>query len=273
MNIKKIKNKTILITGASSGIGEALAYQMAAYGANIIITGRRKERLESIAGKIRADGGNALPVPVDVNKDEDFEVAVAKTNDTYGNIDIAIANAAIPQGGDFDSLTLEDYRNSFETNLFGLLRTAYACLDDLKKTNGSLVLIGSIAGYTAFPGSSTYAMTKFAVRAFAEAVHYELAAHGINVLLISPGFIRSELRMVDNRGVYHPEYEDYMPSWLVMSTQKAAHKIIKAIAKRKRAKIVTLHGYVIYGLRQFLPWLYFLILNFAKKFAPTPRKG
>jgi short-subunit dehydrogenase len=255
------KNKNVLITGASSGIGYALALQLAGQGANLILTARRTDRLVTLSEQIIQQGGKALAFTVDVTKEEDLKKAVTGTQNKFGLVDIAIANAAIPMQGRFDELNIDNYRKIFETNVFGVLNTAYACLEDLKKTRGKLVIIASVMAYMATPGTSSYSMTKFAIRAFADTVHNELQKYGIKVILINPGFVTSEIRLVDNQGTFDPTRKDWVPSFLVTPTDKAAKKITRAIYKGKRETFIGINGYLGYWFRQYTPWLYFMMLN------------
>jgi len=261
----KFTNKNVLITGASSGIGYALALELANRGANLIVTARRKDRLQNLVALIEDNGGHAQSIITDVKKESDLQQAVTRAHQTYGPIDIVIANAAIPMHGNFDELSTDNFKQIFETNVFGVLNTVYACLDDLKKSQGSLVIISSVMGYMATPGTSAYSMSKFAVRAFAETVHSELAKHGIKVILINPGFVESEIRLVDNRGSYNPNRKDWVPSFLVMRAEKAARIIAKAIYRGKREKFIGFYGYLGYWFRQYLPWLYFALINVGNR--------
>ena len=120
-------------------------------------------------------------------------------------------------------------------------------MPELRKTRGRLVLIGSVAGYISMPNASPYAMSKFAIRALALALGPELAPHGVAVTLISPGFITSEIRQVDNRGVHHPLAKDPLPAWLAMPADVAAKKIVSAAYRRRREAIITVHGKVLFG--------------------------
>ncbi len=270
MTIRKFQGKTVLITGASSGIGYALAREMANNGARLVLAARREDRLTGLKESLGPLSENLAISKCDVTIKADLERAVDLAHKNFGDIDIVIANAAIPMHGKFEQLALENYRTEFETNVFGVIQTCYAALADLKKTGGTLVLMGSISGYISSPSSSAYAMSKFAVRAFAEAVRSELADHGIKVVLISPGFIASEIRMTDNLGAFHPEYKDWVPSYLVMPAEKAARQIAKAIAKGKREKFITWHGFGTYWVRQHLPWLYFLLVDGVnRRFRPN----
>ena len=270
--MNRFHEKVVLITGASSGIGRALALEFSRQGAKVALIARRTRSLNELAEEIKNLGGMPLVIPCNINEEKDLLQAVREAKEKLGAIDIAVANAAIPMHGKFDTLSLSDYRQIMETNVFGVLRTAYACLSDLKKTQGTLVIMGSSSGYISFPGSSAYAMSKFAVRALAEAVHNELAEQGIHVVLITPGFVESEIRMVDNKGIYHPEWKDWVPSWMVMPAEKAARKMVRAIHKQKREKFVTINGYLGYWIRQYVPWLYFSTLNLSKRWKFTHRK-
>jgi short-subunit dehydrogenase len=257
----KLKDKNILITGASSGIGYSLALELAGLGANLILAARRKDRLLELAQKIKNHGAKAIITVLDVRKENDFKEAIDRAHQELGQIDIAIANAAIPTNGNFDKLTIHDYRKIFETNVFGVLTTAYTCLNDLKRTRGTLAIIASVMSYMATPGTSAYSMSKFAIRAFAETVRNELSDYGIKVVLIHPGFVESEMRQLDKHGVYDPNQKDWVPPILVMSAEKAARKIARAISNGKREKFIGLNGYIGYWFRQYTPWLYFALLN------------
>ena len=272
MNFKKLTNRTVLITGASSGIGQALARELARRGANLVLAARRGNRLIHLKKTIGTVSEKVAITICDVTKKEDLESAIALAHQNFGPVEIVIANAAIPMVGTFNFLTMENYRTVFETNVFSMLQTCYTALEDLKQTKGTLVLIGSISAYMASPGASAYAMSKYAVRAFAEAIRSELAVFGIKVVLISPGFVESELRMIDNYGTYHPESKDWVPSFLVMRADKAARQIVSAIVKGKREKFITWHGYGAYWVRQYWPWLYFLLADrLNQKFRRRPK--
>ena len=261
MKQKNFRDKNILLTGASSGIGYALALELASQGANLILSARRKDRLQELAQKIENRNVKAVAAVVDVTNENDLKNAIILAHQEVGLIDIAIANAAIPTHGNFDRLTPDDYRRLFGTNVFGVLNTSYACLDDLKKTKGTLVIVASVMAYMTTPGTSAYSMSKFAVRAFAETVQNELADFGIKVVLLHPGFVESEMRQIDNNGVRNPNLKDWVPSFLVMSSEKAARKMARAIYRGKREKFIGLNGYVGYWVRQYTPWLYFALLN------------
>ena len=257
----KFEGHAALITGASSGIGAALARELAREGARLVLMARRRERLESLSAELAAAGAQAVVHVGDVTKRTDLDAAVALAVEHYGRLDVAIANAGFGVVGPLAKLGVEDYRRQFETNVFAAIETSKACLAELLKSRGRLVLIGSVAGYISTPNASPYAMSKFAVRAFAEALRLELAPQGVAVTLISPGFVTSEIRQVDNRGGWHPKAKDPLPSWLPMPAEVAAKKIVSAVYRRRREVINTVHGKVLVWLSRFAPW----VLRFAAR--------
>jgi short-subunit dehydrogenase len=249
------QGKAVFITGSSSGIGEELAWQLGQAGANLTLAARRTELLESLAQRIAASGQpRPLVTSCDVTRDGEPERAVAESVRRWGKLDVVIANAGFGVVGALKTLTVEDYRRQFETNVFGVLRTIYAALPEIEKTGGNVVIIGSVAGWAASPGTSAYGMSKFAVRALANSITAELRLAGVKVTLVSPGFVVSNIRRVDNQGTLQAVAKDPIPAWLPVSTSKAVHQILRAVAQGKREVIVTGHGKVLVVLERFAPW-------------------
>jgi short-subunit dehydrogenase len=190
-----------------------------------------------------------------VTRDGDLERAVAQTVSEFGKLDAIFANAGFGVTGSLRKLSVEDYRRQFETNVFGVLRTIYAALPEIEKTRGHIVIIGSVAGWTATPGSSPYSMSKFALRALADCITPELRSSGVKVTLISPGFVESNIRHVGNDGNFQPEAKGTVPDWIVMSTEKACRQILRAVARGKREAVITNHGKLLVAIERFAPWL------------------
>jgi short-subunit dehydrogenase len=253
--MSRFDGKVAFITGASSGIGAALAREFTRKGASVALVARRAERLRALAAEIRAAGGHALAIPCDVRREGDLERAVALTVSGLGSIDIAVANAGFSVVGPLVDLHLEDYRRQFETNVFGVLRTVYATVEELCRSRGTLVIVGSVSGYLAAPSASPYAMSKFAVRALAGALRGELAPRGVSVVLITPGFVDSEIRRVDNRGRLHPDAPDPVPRAMRMRTERAARMVVRAVARRRRERVITAHGKVAVFMARHTPRL------------------
>jgi short-subunit dehydrogenase len=249
------RDKAALVTGASSGIGQELAWQLGQSGAKLTLAARRRALLEDLAGRIASTGApRPLVADCDVTRDGDVERAVAESVRQWGKLDVVIANAGFGIVGALKGLSVEDYRRQFETNVFGVLRTIYAALPEIEKTRGNVVIIGSVAGWTATPGGSAYAMSKFAVRALANSITPELRLAGVKVTLVSPGFVVSDIRRVDNRGTLQAGAKDPIPAWLPVSTSRAVRQILKAVAQGKREQIVTGHGKILVVLERFAPW-------------------
>ena len=270
---QRFAGTVVFITGASSGIGAALSLEFAREGADVVLAARRRDRLESVAAGIGAIGRRAVVAPCDVTREGDLERAAAAGRAAFGKLDVVVANAGFGVTGVLERLSLDDYRRQLETNVFGVLRTVYATLDDLKKSRGRLVVIGSVSGYIALAGSSPYSMSKFAVRALADSLGHELAKHGVSVTLISPGFVDSEIRQVDNRGILRTEKPaPRIPAPMVMATPTAARKIVDAVARRRREVVITALGKVSVFLHRHAPGLLAQIIRrFAIKGRREPR--
>jgi uncharacterized protein len=270
---QRFAGSVVFITGASSGIGAALSLEFAREGADVVLAARRRDRLESVAAGIGAIGRRAVVAPCDVTREGDLERAAAAGRAAFGKLDVVVANAGFGVTGVLERLSLDDYRRQLETNVFGVLRTVYATLDDLKKSRGRLVVIGSVSGYIALAGSSPYSVSKFAVRALADSLGHELAERGVSVTLISPGFVESEIRQVDNRGILRTEKPaPRIPAPMVMATPTAARKIVGAVARRRREVVITALGKVSVFLHRHAPGLLAQIIRrFAIKGRREPR--
>jgi short-subunit dehydrogenase len=251
------RGKGVFITGASSGIGAALAREMAARGANLALVARRKDRLEALAAEL----GGATPetkviaLAADVTRDGSLEEAAATAEQALGSIDVTVANAGFAVVGPLVRLDLAAYRRQLETNVFGVLRTVYATLPALRRARGRLAFMGSVAGHVPTPAVSPYNMSKFAVRALAECLRDELRSVGVTVTLISPGFVVSDIGRVDNEGNLRDRDTSKSPPWMRMPTAEAARQIASAIAAGRREAIITGHGKAAVFLYRHFPWL------------------
>lgn len=262
--------KTIFITGASSGIGAALARAFARQGGQVICTARRKNHLQSLIAEIEGRGGRGVAYACDVTQKEELRAAIERGLETFGAIDVVVANAGVAVVGAMDKLSLEDYRAQFETNLFGTLQTIYATLPALKKSRGTLVLIGSMFGYLTPPYSSPYSMSKFALRSLADAIRHELAEYGISVLYTAPGFVTSELRKTFDVAPSSNGLLASVPFWLEMPTEKCAEKIVAAVYRGKPIKVITFHARVLIFLDKYFHRLFYRFLSgpLVKKLFP-----
>jgi len=264
---------TILITGASSGIGEGLAREYAKRGARLALVARRLERLESLAAELRATGAEVSVHQGDVTQEDDIARVVKEFTSRDIQIDLVYANAGFGVAGPLPRLHLDDYRRQFETNVFGLLRTIYETLDALRASRGRLVLVGSVAGHVAAPSASAYAMSKFAVRALSESLRGDLQRDGIGVTLVSPGFVDSDIRRTDNRGQLQEDAPDPVPAWLRVPTDVAVREIVRGVERGKAEIVVTGHGKIIVFLSRHFPRLVRLLLLRSYTGRPEPKSA
>lgn len=247
--------QTVLITGASAGIGAALARAYARRGARLALLARRTELLESLAGELRAQGAEVTVHAGDVTQDGDVARVVEALAARGVGIDVVYANAGFGVAGAIQKLSLADYQRQFDTNVFGVLRTIKETLPALRASRGHLVLVGSVAGHVASGAMSAYSMSKFAVRALAETLHVDLASEGIGVTLVSPGFVDSDIRRTNNQGVVQPEARDPIPAWLRVSAEAAAREILRGVDRGRAEIVVTGHGKFIVFIARHFPGL------------------
>ena len=182
--------KTALVTGASRGIGLAIARALVADGYDVTLTARDAAKVEAAAaGLVHPGGGRALGVACDVRDYAAVEDAVARTVDAFGSLDAVVANAGVGAFAPIDELTLEAWHATIDTNLTGVFHTVKASLDALKRSHGTIITIGSLAGANFFAGGSAYNASKFGLAGFTQAVMLDLRKHGIKVSTIMPGSV------------------------------------------------------------------------------------
>ncbi|MCS6816676.1 MAG: SDR family NAD(P)-dependent oxidoreductase [Blastocatellia bacterium] len=194
-----LQNRIVIITGASSGIGEATARRLAREGAVVVLAARRRERLERLAEEIAASGGHALAIPTDITVEADRRRLVERTMETYGRVDALVNNAGYGQRGPIECVPIEAIRQNFETNLFALIALTQLVIPILRtQGRGRIVNVSSVAGRIARPFSAVYDATKHALEAISDGLRGELAPFGIHVIVIEPGFIQTEFLHVAN---------------------------------------------------------------------------
>ncbi|SDR99046.1 SDR family oxidoreductase [Bradyrhizobium canariense] len=204
-----VKGKVVAITGASSGIGEAVARLLAAAGAKVVLGARRADRLEIIAADIRKKQGEADLQVIDVSKREDLERLVKKAQDRFGRLDVLISNAGLMPLSPLDQLKVEEWDRMIDVNIKGVLYGIAAALPVFRKQNsGHFINVSSVAGHRIGPNGAVYSATKFAVRAISEGLRQE-AGDKIRVTIISPGAVESELASTISDPAVKKRVEDY----------------------------------------------------------------
>jgi NAD(P)-dependent dehydrogenase (short-subunit alcohol dehydrogenase family) len=249
----EFKDKVVWITGASSGIGLELAKQFSGLGATVAISARRLDLLEKTSAEIEAAGGKAKAFYCDVLIDKTIEQCVQQIAESFGRIDVAIANAGFGVMGKIEDLTEAGWNRQLAGNVTGLALTAKYALPHLRKTKGRLVLIGSVGAFLPGPGIGAYGASKAAVHSIGETLQVELMGSGVSCTTIHPGFVDSNITRIDNEGNFHPDRKDPRPGNLMWSTEKAGNVMVKAIAKRKKVFVFTGHGKIGVFLGKYLP--------------------
>jgi NADP-dependent 3-hydroxy acid dehydrogenase YdfG len=184
----------VAITGASSGIGEAVALACAAAGAAVAVGARRADRLEGLVGRIEADGGIALAVPTDVADERQAHRFVRTTHEQFGRIDAVVNDAGMMLLGPVENADSADWRRMIDVNVLGVLYTSQAAVRVMRPAgHGHIVNVSSIAARRTRPEGGVYSLTKVGINAFSEALRMEVAEHGIRVTVIEPGAVESEL--------------------------------------------------------------------------------
>ena len=189
-----LNGKVVVITGASSGIGETTARLLASLGAHVVIGARRLERLETLASDIQADGGSVVVQRLDVTELEQMQAIIEAAQSRFGRVDAVINNAGVMPLSSLEALKIEEWNRMIDVNIRGVLHGIAAGLPVMKKQGfGHFINIASIGAYEVSPTAAVYCATKYAVRAITDGLRQETAGQGIRVTLVSPGVTESEL--------------------------------------------------------------------------------
>lgn len=237
------RGKTVLITGASSGIGQALAKELAAQGAKVGAIARRAELLDKLGGEIRGSGGTIETAPADVADRVQLHSAIQQLKQKLGPVDLLIANAGVSDYSGADPINIPGVEQMMRVNYLGVVYAFEAVLPDmLARKSGHLAALSSLAAYKGLPGSAGYCASKAAVSIYCEGLRIELGPRGVAMTTICPGFVRSEMTAKN----VHP-----MP--FMMDADAAAKRIVNAL--RKRAKVYN------------FPWIMYRLMR-ATRFMP-----
>jgi NAD(P)-dependent dehydrogenase (short-subunit alcohol dehydrogenase family) len=248
-------DKVVWITGASSGIGRAMALELAGQGARLALSARNTERLESVRQEVEALGAGALALPCDVRDEAALADCVRQITARFGRLDVAIANAGFGVMGPLPSLTAADWDRQFAVNVTGVALTAKHAYHALQATSGRMALVGSVAAFMPLAGGAAYASSKAAVHLLGQTLSLEWEGSGVSCTTLHPGMVVSEIAKVDKEGQWHPDRQDRRPANLMWPTDRAAKVMLRAIHRRKRSYIFTGHGRIMAFLGRFLPGL------------------
>lgn len=268
-----MKDKVVVITGGSSGIGKALAETFGKEGSKILITGRNKEELDKAVADLRGKGITITGMQADVTIEDDNRRMAEETIRQYGTIDVLINNAGISMRALFSEVDLAVVRKVMDINFFGVLYATKYCLPEITKNKGSVVGISSIAGFRGLPGRTGYSASKFALNGFLEVLRTELLKTGVHVLTACPGFTTSNIRKRSLTRDGSQQGESPRQEEKMMSAEECAQHVYRATVKRKRTLVLTTQGKFAVLLNKWFPSLADkLVYNVMAKEANAPIK-
>ncbi|MBQ8223168.1 MAG: SDR family oxidoreductase [Bacteroidales bacterium] len=231
------KDKVIIVTGASSGIGLASVKKFASLGANLVLAARSLDKLEKIAANMKQE--KVLCVKTDVTKEEDCKNLIEKTVERFGKIDILVNNAGISMRATFKDMDLKVMKSLMDTNFWGTVYCTKYALPYLLETKGSVVGVISTAGYVGLPARTGYSASKFAVRGFLETLRIEHLYDGLHVMIFAPGFTTSNIRNVALTADGSPQGATPRKEERMMSAERVANIMARGLLRRKTKMVLT----------------------------------
>ena len=252
---KKLSGKRVVITGASSGIGAAMAREYAAMGAKVVLGARQQDKLDELCKEITAKGGQAVYSVTDVTKAEDCEKLIQKAVDSFGGIDVLICNAGISMRALFDDLDLSVLHRLMDVNFWGTVYCTKYALPYLQQSKGSLVGISSVAGIHGLPGRTGYSASKFAMTGFLETIRVENLKKGLHVMVACPGFTASNVRFSALTADGSQQGSTPREEGKMMTAEQVAHIVARGIARRKRLCLMEIEGRATHFVKKFAPAL------------------
>jgi short-subunit dehydrogenase len=250
-----MKDKVVIITGASSGIGLATAREFALLGAKVVMAARRTELLAGIEADLREQGCEVTAIATDVTREEECHALIEKTIEKYGQINILINNAGISMRALFLDVEISVLRQLFEVNFWGAVQCTKYALPYLIKSRGSVVGVSSVAGFVGLPGRTAYSASKYALHGFLETLRIENLRNGLHVLILCAGYTKSDIRKKaltangDQQG-FTPREEEKM-----MMPEDVARAISRALRKKRNYVILTLEGKMTAMVKRIAPRL------------------
>jgi len=268
-----MKDKVVIITGGSSGIGRACAEVFGRKGSKIVVTGRNKQNLNE-THKYLSDLGIAIhTVVTDVSRKEDNEFVVQETINTFGTIDILINNAGISMRALFEDMDVEVLEKVMDINFYGAVYATKAALPYIIKNKGSIIGISSIAGYRGLPARTGYSASKFAMQGFLEALRTELLKKGVHILVACPGFTSSNIRNTALSKDGTAQGDSPLDEGKIMPAITVAEEIYRATVKRQRDLVLTSQGKLTVFMNKWFPaFMDKMVYNHMAKEKDSPLK-
>jgi len=251
--MRNFNNKTVVVTGASSGIGEALAREFAARGARVVMGARSVPKLQLIAGEIRAKGGQAVYCGVDVAKPEECRELIGTAVREFGGVDVLVCNAGLSMRAIFDDVDLEVLHRLMDVNFWGTVNCCKFALPYLQASKGSIVGVSSVAGLHGLPGRTGYSASKYAMTGFLETLRIENLKKGLHVMIACPGFTASNVRFSALTADGSQQGETPRDEAKMMTAAEVARIIAKGILRRKRLCLMEIEGRATHFVKKFAP--------------------
>lgn len=242
MRTDYFKDKVIIVTGASSGIGLASAKLFGSLGARVVMAARSVEKLQALAPQVSDDPERVLCIRTDVSVEEDCRTLVERTVEKFGGIDILVNNAGLSMRAMFNDLDLKVIHKLMDVNFWGTVNCTKFALPWLLKSKGSVVGVISIAGYTALPARTGYSSSKYAIRGFLDTIRIEHLKDGLNVLVFAPGYTSSNVRNAALTADGSAQGETPLDEDKLMSAEAVALKMAKALLRRRSHVTLTALG-------------------------------
>jgi short-subunit dehydrogenase len=269
----KMKDKVVIVTGASSGIGKATAIRFAQAGAKLVLAARTLDKLKEVAGEIVNLGAEVLSVQADVSIEQDCKQMVEKAVKKFGRIDVLINNAGISMRAVFEEVDLQVIKNVMDINFWGAVYGTKYALPHILKNQGSVVGVSSIAGYLGLPARTGYSASKFAMHGFLESLRNENMGNNLHVMIACPGFTASNIRKKALKADGSSQAESPREEGKMMSAEEVADHIFKGVVKRKQKIVLTGEGKLAVFLSKFFPKvIQKAVYNKMKKEPDSPLK-
>jgi len=268
-----MKDKVIIITGGSSGIGRACALAFGRAGGKIVINGRNGQKLQEVGAELQAAGIEFLAVAGDVSQEEECCQLIDQTVAKFGRLDVMLNNAGISMRALFQDVELDVIRQLMGINFWGTVYCTKYALPHLLLSKGSVVGVSSIAGFQGLPGRTGYSASKFAMQGFLGALRTETLHQGLHVLVACPGFTASNIRNTALAADGRQQGESPREEGKMMTAEEVADRILEATRRRKREVVMTSQGKLAVFLSKWLPGLTDkLVYNHMKKEPDSPFK-
>jgi len=273
LNIHKMstifRNKVVIVTGASSGIGKAIAFEFGRVGSKVVLAARTDERLSAVNAEMSALGYTSMVVVTDVSSEMDCKRLIDRTVEIYGTVDILVNNAGISMRARFLDVNTSVLHRLMEVNFWGTVYCTKYALPYIIENRGSLIAISSVAGFHGLPGRTGYSASKFAIHGFLETIRIENLKKKLHVMILAPGFTTSEIRFRALTADGSEQGDSPRDERKMDTPEHVAKWVIKGIRKKKRNKLLTIDGKLTAFFQRITPgfvdWVYYKIMAMEDK--------